>query len=53
MRKNKVLGQNLQQLSSDTGIELPNTTILSLLEVWWPDIVSGGYQSRDFRLPWT
>ena len=32
MRKNKVAGQNLQQLSSDTGIELSNMTLLSLLK---------------------
>ena len=32
MRKNKVNGKNLQQLSADTGIELPNMTLLSLLK---------------------
>lgn len=32
MRKNKVAGKNLQQLSSETGIELPNMTLLSLLK---------------------
>lgn len=32
MRKNKVAGKNLQQLSNDSGIELPNLTILSLLK---------------------
>ncbi|MCK6598058.1 MAG: hypothetical protein L6Q37_06810 [Bdellovibrionaceae bacterium] len=32
MRKNKVIGKNLQQLSADTGIKLPNMTLLSLLK---------------------
>lgn len=32
MRKNKIASKNLQQLSSNTGIELPNMTILSLLK---------------------
>lgn len=32
MGKNKVAGTNLQQLSSDLGLELPNMTILSLLK---------------------